>query len=199
VICCYCDGNIIPQVLINPLISLCSTSTCLQLCSPGCSMFCCCLFVVCWTGWKRWCSAPLTDWGRVSYCAAQLTQDFEYSRPETGALLSRHFLNDGVIGKHTYEHETKAESVGSFWLHNPHCVASPVFNNSLWKSKNWDQSLDLWERNVVPFLSDRILTAQPSWIFCLLYFVFYDEMVKGPDCRQISPAPELFYYEAMLP
>jgi len=39
-----------------------------------------------------------------------------------------------------------------------------------------------------------IVAAEQSWVS---YYKCFQE-VKGLDCMQVSPAPRLFYYEAML-
>ena len=90
-----------------------------------------------------------------------------------------------------------ATSLKKLWRdHVYHCVASSSFKNS---SGNWGHQMG---KKCCPILAwSTIVPAQKSWVFfegfwiswCTKYF----QLVKGLVCRQVSPAHELLYYEAM--
>ena len=75
----------------------------------------------------------------------------------------------------------------------PLCSIPPSINNR-------EQLSDLWEKIVVPLLSDRILASHQSRMF-FGYFNFHNAPNDSSwlkVCRQAIPALWLFYCEDML-
>jgi len=99
-------------------------------------------------------------------------------------LKVSHFTNSLKIWTHLAFNDSKHTSKKFGGVHVFHMAASPIILTTSVNIWNWDQLLHLWERNVVPFLSDRgqsaVCSAVQHFIWCAKCF----QLVKGLDRRK---------------